>query len=78
MPVSELLLGRLSDGIQALAQGPDPIENFYVVDTRDALTPAAASATGPSGDWENEIHPSAEGYRKLAERISPVVRSLLP
>jgi hypothetical protein len=78
MPVSELLLGRLSDGIQALAEGPDPIENFYVVDTRDALTPAAASATGQSGDWENEIHPSAEGYRKLAERISPVVRSLLP
>ena len=50
------------------------IENFHVADTRGALTPAAASATGPSGDWENEIHPSAAGYRKLAERVSPVVR----
>jgi hypothetical protein len=78
MPVTRLLLGRLGDGIRALAQGSDRIENFHVVETRGALTPAPASATGRSGDWENEIHPSAAGYRKLAERVSPVVRSMLP
>jgi hypothetical protein len=78
MPVTRLLLDALGDGIIALAQGSERIPNFHVVDTRGTLTPAAPDATGRSGDWENEIHPSAGGYRKLAEVVSPVVRSLLP
>jgi lysophospholipase L1-like esterase len=76
-PVARLLLGRLGDAIHALAEGPERIENFHVVRTREALTPAPADAKGPVGDWENEIHPSAEGYRRLSELVSPRVRSLL-
>jgi hypothetical protein len=78
MPVTRLMLDRLGDAITALAAGPDPIPNFHVVETRGTLTLAASGAIGRSGDWENEIHPSAAGYRKLSERLSPVVRSLLP
>jgi lysophospholipase L1-like esterase len=78
MPVTRLLLDGLGDGITALAQGPGAIPNFHVVDTRGTLEPAAPDASGRSGDWENEIHPSAKGYRKLSEVVSPVVRSLLP
>jgi hypothetical protein len=29
------------------------------------LNPTPADSTGPSGDWENEIHPSPQGYSKL-------------
>jgi hypothetical protein len=77
MPLARLLLRRLGDGIHALTEGPERIETFHVARTRETLTPAPADARGPIGDWENEIHPSAEGYRKLAERVSPLVRSLL-
>ena len=78
IPVTKFLLDQLGDGIMVLARGPEAIPNFHVVDTRRTLEPAAPEAIGRSGDWENEIHPSANGYRKLSEVISPVVRSLLP
>lgn len=77
MPVARLLLGHLGDAIHALTEGPERIDNFHVVRTREALAPAPADARGRVGDWENEIHPSAEGYRKLSELVSPRVRSLL-
>lgn len=78
MPVTRALLDALGDGITALAQGAERIPNFHVADTRGTVAPAAPDATGRSGDWENEIHPSAAGYRKLSEVVSPLVRSLLP
>ncbi|WP_321948654.1 MULTISPECIES: hypothetical protein [unclassified Paraburkholderia] len=34
----------------------------YLIGT---LNPAPASSRGPTGDWENEIHPSPQGYAKL-------------
>jgi hypothetical protein len=36
------------------------------VATGGVLTPAQAGSTGNSGDWVNEIHPNAGGWRKLA------------
>ena len=32
-----------------------------------ACAPAAAGTTGSSGDWANEIHPNAAGWKKLAK-----------
>jgi lysophospholipase L1-like esterase len=37
-----------------------------VVPTTGLLTPAAADSTGSDGDWKNEIHPNASGWRKQA------------
>lgn len=37
-----------------------------LVPTTGVLTPAAPGSTGSSGDWKNEIHPNASGWRKLA------------
>ncbi|MFT7771745.1 SGNH/GDSL hydrolase family protein [Roseateles sp.] len=34
--------------------------------TTGVLTPASPDATGSSGDWKNEIHPNARGWRKQA------------
>ena len=47
------------------------IENFYVVSaTRETLIRARLGTTEEDGDWLNEIHPSAGGYKKLADVIS--------
>jgi len=50
---------------------------FHVVDTRGTLEPAAEGARGNSGDWLNEIHPNAAGYRKLAGRLSAAIERVL-
>jgi hypothetical protein len=34
--------------------------------TSGKLTPAAPDSTGSSGDWKNEIHPNASGWRRQA------------
>lgn len=47
------------------------IDNFHVVTaTRETLVRARIGSTGEDGDWLNEIHPNAVGYRKLADIIS--------
>ena len=42
------------------------LANVHVIDQRGLLTPAAANATGPDADWLDEIHPTKEGFTKLA------------
>ena len=47
------------------------IENFHVVSsTRGTLIRASLGTTGADGDWLNEIHPTGDGYAKLADIIS--------
>lgn len=75
--IVDYLLTALGDGIAALTSGPHRIENFHVVNTRGLLNRASPSATGPSGDWENEIHPTALGYRKLARKFEEKLEQLL-
>jgi hypothetical protein len=41
------------------------------------LPPDPTRAKGPSGDWINEIHPSARGYRKLGRGFGPFVEGWL-
>lgn len=68
--VARELLDRLADLLARLVaqrQAQDPGCALHLVDTRAAgLVPAEATATGASGDWVNEIHPSRAGYRKCA------------
>lgn len=75
--VSDYLVGSLRDTIRELTTGPDRLPEFYVVTTQDTITPAVLGETGESGDWMNEIHPSPDGYRKLATKISRKVRDIL-
>lgn len=54
------------------------IDNFIVVSaTRDTLVRARLGTTGEDGDWLNEIHPTAGGYKKLADVISAEFANLL-
>lgn len=58
-----------------LTKLPQQIKNFHVINTHNTLTPASLGSVGEDGDWLNEIHPSAQGYQKLAAVISPVLDS---
>lgn len=68
--LSKLLVDRVADTLRSLqARLPD----FVVIDTRGMLQAAKPDAGGPCGDWQNEIHPSRAGYRKLAPLFAGVV-----
>jgi lysophospholipase L1-like esterase len=74
--ICDYLLTALGNGIAALTGPADPIANFHIVATRGLLVRAAQGATGSSGDWQNEIHPNATGYRKLGAQIAPAIEAL--
>lgn len=79
--IADLLVDRLAEGLLALdsERGSNlKLENFHVVDTRDTLVRANPTEFGSSNDWENEIHPTHDGYRKIAARIASQVNRRLP
>jgi hypothetical protein len=51
--------------------------NVFVVPTDGTLTPAQAGSTGNSGDWVNEIHPNASGWKKLAPIWRNAIKAVL-
>lgn len=69
-PLTDYLLDHVAETLLAL---PVQLPNFHVVDTRGTLVRAALGATGASNDWENEIHATADGYRKIARLIAAEV-----
>lgn len=75
--LADYLADTLAEGILALANGPEPIPAFHVVDTRDTLKRADLGSRGDNNDWQNEIHPNGDGYEKLAKKIEPVLESLV-
>ncbi|MDX2218296.1 MAG: SGNH/GDSL hydrolase family protein [Burkholderiales bacterium] len=62
--VADHVMGALADRLVKLGS---TLPNFHVVDTRGTLVRAASGSTGTSNDWENEIHPSDDGYEKIAQ-----------
>ena len=79
--IADRLIDRLADALWALDSSsgkPQSLPNFHVIDTRNTLVPANPSELGSSNDWLNEIHPTHDGYRKIAARISPQINALLP
>lgn len=69
-PLTDYLLDHVA---QTLLSLPAQLPDFHVVDTRGTLVRAALGAQGDSNDWENEIHPNAGGYRKLAAKVAAEV-----
>ncbi|MEA3277150.1 MAG: SGNH/GDSL hydrolase family protein [Pseudomonadota bacterium] len=76
--VADYLADQLAEAILALEKGSAKIKNFHVVDTRGTLKRAEQGATSSSNDWQNEIHPNANGYEKLAKRIEKQLHKVLP
>ncbi|HEX7892186.1 MAG TPA: hypothetical protein VF522_22745 [Ramlibacter sp.] len=64
--------------LHALVTGfPARFANVHVVDTLRTLAPAGNQDPGPTEDWQNEIHPTRAGYRKLAEKWTTVLDAVL-
>lgn len=68
-PVADLLFERLRVLLLLLDAdrgGPDALPRVHVFDSAAVpLVPANPESRGRSGDWINEIHLTAGGYRKL-------------
>ena len=69
-------LAEFQDALNANLADPvlmhgDPVANANIVsiNLHSLLTLADAGVPGVSNDWENEIHPTAGGYTKLAGRF---------
>jgi lysophospholipase L1-like esterase len=77
--VTELLIRWLARLTELATPGtPKHIIGFHVLVSQGILIPANAADTARSNDWEDEIHPSAAGYRKMAEKlVNPVLRGVL-
>jgi lysophospholipase L1-like esterase len=59
-----------SDMLDSLRAFHDPAGGIHVVDTfGSTLTPAAPGTVAGDADWENEIHPNAAGYARLAAKV---------
>jgi hypothetical protein len=71
-----ILLDEMAAMLQGLAAEAD---NFHVADTRGTLAIVPPDYRRIDGDWRDEMHPSAQGYKKLTGRhINPLIRTLVP
>lgn len=68
------VLGTLDDALRRAVAGWPEVHLVRQVGT---LAPAPAGSNGPAGDWADEIHPSEQGFRKLAALWNPLLQSLL-
>ncbi|MEO5733781.1 MAG: hypothetical protein ABIN96_13200 [Rubrivivax sp.] len=78
--IANRLIDRLAETLLPLdgASGaPEALANVHVVDTRNTLVMANPADIGRSNDWQNEIHPTLDGYRKIAARLSARLSLLL-
>ena len=70
--------GELFGRLHALITGfATQCANVHVVDTLHTLAPAGNQDTGPTEDWQNEIHPTRDGYRKLSDKWATVLDAVL-
>ena len=44
----------------------------------EKLSAALVGSQGVSGDWENEIHPTSKGYKKLAKVWEKKLKTIIP
>lgn len=73
-----MVAGELATRTHALLDGfRQGAANVHLVDTLGTLTPAPNDSTGPTEDWQNEIHPTRGGYRKLSDQWATVLDATL-
>ncbi len=70
--VAATLLDRLQTLLDHLAANT-PDGSVHIVHTQGTLTQAQTTDTGPTSDWENEIHPTRQGYQKLGAAWVPLL-----
>lgn len=80
--VTEYLFERLRQlllGFDEASGGADATPGVHVFDSAGevALQPASPDDAGSSGDWVNEIHLNASGYRKLGRAFGDWIGGVL-
>ena len=70
-----VLLDRLQTLIDHIAANT-PDGSIHVIHAQRTLTQAETSDGGATSDWQNEIHPTRLGYRKLSAKWQPVLDSV--
>lgn len=75
--VGDELFSRLRSALLGMASDSDRV---FVFDSSGAVTLAAAvpGSTGASGDWQNEIHLTPQGYRKVASALLAFIDNHMP
>lgn len=80
-PVADLLFERLRAlllSLDADRGGPQALPRVHVFDSAAVpLVPADPESRGRSGDWINEIHLTAGGYRKLGKPFGAWIGEVL-
>ena len=81
LAIGELLMKKLGQllldlAAQRTASHPG-MGAIQIIDSQAAgLVPADPGSTGASGDWANEIHPTRDGYAKLAAKWAEALDAL--
>jgi hypothetical protein len=72
--LADEFIGRLG----ALLMSFTSLPHVLVFDSESVALVRAQTVSGPSGDWENEIHLTHNGYRKLGRPWGAEIGSTLP
>jgi len=75
--VAKELIDRLAQLLETIVKDINTPQhrNVFLINTRGRLIPASQESEEESNDWENEIHPTGNGYRKLADTWRPVIEA---
>ncbi len=76
--ITDYLLERwalLLTDLQAAGADNLMIRNFHIAPTLGTLTPASSTSLQTKDDWHDEIHPTPQGYAKLAQHLNPLIES---
>lgn len=74
----EIFVILLNEMIAMLKQLEQEQAGFHVVDTRNTLEVVGPDYKRTDGDWHDEMHPSAKGYKKLADhKVNPAISALI-
>jgi hypothetical protein len=68
--VVKTIMQSFSTMLNRVAADPN-VQRFVVVPTQGTLDPNAS-------DWQNEIHPSSAGFRKIAQKFQTALASVFP
>ncbi|MEE8371196.1 MAG: hypothetical protein V3R73_03540, partial [Sphingomonadales bacterium] len=69
-PVIELIMKDLAAGLETLRTAPEARGKFLVAPTLGTLQ--------AESDWENELHPTSDGFDPIAEKVYAELRSVVP
>ena len=72
LEIAKFLLGTFAERLVSLSFEAEVKDHIIVVNTQGTLR------SGHNTDWENEIHPTRSGFKRITRKIYPILRDLEP